>query len=1154
MRIARNARKDAVRRRLVSAVLLASAATAIHPAVGQADCRPVACSEVKVSLPYQLSFDQDAGKIVDSAGVGTGFTHVMPPDAGSGYEPSLLRVASGALHVSTTAGLPYRRPNEQVNALGVGFDAPSQRTLIGTRIENPPAGTGNFEQAGLYFGNGQDDYVKLVVISTHLGTRIQLLMEVAGVQAAVANSPVLAGPAPAVTLSLLVDPFTQTVSGSYRLGEGASVSLGAMSPPGEFFSFDAAGIDPTIGTRSFAGVMATHRHGPAPLTYAFTDFSLIPQAGGGPPPTTGDIGFTRSSVRVVNPTSIAYGPDGRVYVTEMMGTIRIFKLTADHQLVADGTVTTLGSRLTLGLTVDPQSTASNVTLWVSHSSPSLNDGRPNSSTITRLSGPGFATREDVITGLPRAKANHAVNSLHFGPDGRLYIAQGGNTGAGAHNTANTEFGDMREQPLSAALLVADVRGAGFDGSCANSADIFGPAPCDVKTYATGLRNTYDFAFHSNGSLYAPDNGLGVTGTFPPSPTPPCTGAGSTTSWTSGGHNPGSQPDLLNRIEPGRYYGHPNPSRGECVFGDGHFQDVAPLPTYSPPLFVLGKSTSSNGIVEYRSDAFGGAMRGDLLIANYSVGDSITRIRLAPDGRSVAGASTLLTGFKNPLPLALGPAGTVLVGEHAGHLLTVLRPTRPDTGPLEPVGEWTAKRAMPQAVLDAGGTALAGKLYAVGGKTSAGHRKAVAVYDPATDTWSTAASLPGEAVENPAVVAVDGRLYAFGGSTSPFGGMQTAAASYDPVEDKWTSLPAMPTARAGAAAQMVGSRIYVIGGMGADGASLASVDVFDTGTRTWSNAGPMSIPRDNPGAAAIGGRIYVFGGRTRQANGTTAPGAGTLSSVEVYDPSTNSWAPRASMPTGRRTMVVGTLRGRVQVLGGEIASNGDAFAANEEYDPATDTWRTLRPLPTPRHGAVAATIGGTVYVAGGGPRGGAAYTAANEAFSFPAGGGGTPGGQTGGGGTPGGQTGGGGTPGGQTGGGGTPGGQTGGGGTPLGGDAGGGSPAGTQGGQHTAGSQPANGTPLDRSSPQLRSLRLVVHQRKVRVRFRLSERARVVVRVRSAASSKVILRRRLGWHPAGRASHLLRSRLVRGHRYILEVIATDVAGNRSRTARARFIAR
>ena len=83
-------------------------------------------------------------------------------------------------------------------------------------------------------------------------------------------------------------------------------------------------------------------------------------------------------------------------------------------MVSDNVITTLGQRLTLGLTVDPASTPDNVILWAAHSSPSDNNGTPNSGVVTRLSGPGFTTRQDVITGLPRAIANHATNAVHFG--------------------------------------------------------------------------------------------------------------------------------------------------------------------------------------------------------------------------------------------------------------------------------------------------------------------------------------------------------------------------------------------------------------------------------------------------------------------------------------------------------------------------------------------------------------------------------------------------------------------------------------------------------------------------------------------------------------------------------------------------------------------
>jgi hypothetical protein len=102
---------------------------------------------------------------------------------------------------------------------------------------------------------------------------------------------------------------------------------------------------------------------------------------------------------------------------------------------------------------------------------------------------------------------------------------------------------------------------------------------------------------------------------------------------------------------------------------------------------------------------------------------------------------------------------------------------------------------------------------------------------------------------------------------------------------------------------------------------------------------------------------------------------------MYDPTPDVWTERAPMPTGRRTMVVGTLDGRAQVIGGERAADGKTFPQNEEYDPATDTWRALAAMPTPRHGAAGGTVDGAVYIAGGGPAGGASFTTIVEAFGF-----------------------------------------------------------------------------------------------------------------------------------------------------------------------------
>jgi glucose/arabinose dehydrogenase len=647
-----------MRKIIWTALSAAVALMAIGPSTSAAlDCsaQPLGdCSQILIGLPYLLQFDDgSAGQILDSVGQGTGFTFLDPRGDGGGYLPANLLIHGGRLEVTTTDGTAEGASNTQDNELGVGIDAPSQVTRIQVTIENPDIGTGASEQAGLWFGNDQDNQVALTLESTADGPRVGFSLQDSGATApGLEQSPVLSfDPGQTLTLILIIDPETRRIEARYRIGDqGAESSLGTgLTAPGEFFSFDAAGIDPLIGTNSFGGIFATQGSTAPPLTYYFDDFQVSKERDVGVPPTdltSQGIAFKRASFPVPNPTSMVFGPDGRLYVSELLGPIHALTLNADHQPIADQVINTLGTRLTLGLAIDPHSTPGNVILWASHSSPDLNAGEENSSTVSRLSGPGFANREDVITGLPRAVANHSVNSIHFGPDGRLYIAVGGNTGAGAPNDdpdSMAEFGQRPEQPLSAALLVADVGAPGFQGDCATPAGQFGPPPssCDVHTYATGFRNMYDFVFHSNGAIYGPDNGLGITGTFPPSPAPDCTGLADPAPWNGDppGDNPGIQPDELNRIVQGGYYGHPDPYRNECVFGDGSWQGVTPPPNYQPPILDLGDHRSADGTIEYTSSAGCGSLKGNLVLSNFSVGDNLTRIELSSDGRSVVRSQT-----------------------------------------------------------------------------------------------------------------------------------------------------------------------------------------------------------------------------------------------------------------------------------------------------------------------------------------------------------------------------------------------------------------------------------------------------------------------------------------------------------------------------------
>jgi hypothetical protein len=102
-------------------------------------------------------------------------------------------------------------------------------------------------------------------------------------------------------------------------------------------------------------------------------------------------------------------------------------------------------------------------------------------------------------------------------------------------------------------------------------------------------------------------------------------------------------------------------------------------------------------------------------------------------------------------------------------------------------------------------------------------------------------------------------------------------------------------------------------------------------------------------------------------GGLATNRALLDTVDVYDPSTDTWTALSRMPSALEGAAAAVLNDKLYVMGGSTASSGLPMAVFDEvyiYDPASDSWSIGPPMTTPRYGAAATVSGQTVLLAGG----------------------------------------------------------------------------------------------------------------------------------------------------------------------------------------------
>jgi glucose/arabinose dehydrogenase len=196
-----------------------------------------------------------------------------------------------------------------------------------------------------------------------------------------------------------------------------------------------------------------------------------------------------------NPTAIALAPDGRIFVCQQTGQLRVIKngalLPAPFVTL---TVDSANERGLLGVTHDP-AFATNQYVYVYYTVP----GSPAHNRLSRFTANGdvaAAGSETILLELDNlsSASNHNGGALHFGGDGKLYIAVGDNaTGSNAQTLSNLHGKVLR---LNA------------DGSIPPDNPFFGTASGKNRAiWALGLRNPFTFGVQpGTGRIFINDVG------------------------------------------------------------------------------------------------------------------------------------------------------------------------------------------------------------------------------------------------------------------------------------------------------------------------------------------------------------------------------------------------------------------------------------------------------------------------------------------------------------------------------------------------------------------------------------------------------------------------------------------------------------------------
>jgi glucose/arabinose dehydrogenase len=211
-------------------------------------------------------------------------------------------------------------------------------------------------------------------------------------------------------------------------------------------------------------------------------------------------GFAETQIAsgIPRPTAMAIAPDGRIFICEQGGRLRVVKnssLLSTPFLTV--TVSSTGERGLLGVTFDPDfATNRFVYVYYTATTPAIHNRVSRFTASATNPDVAASGSELVLLNLPNLSSatNHNGGAMHFGPDGKLYIAVGENANGSNAQSLNTTLGKMLR--------------INKDGTIPSDNPFFNQTSgINRAVWALGLRNPFNFTFQpGTGRMFINDVG------------------------------------------------------------------------------------------------------------------------------------------------------------------------------------------------------------------------------------------------------------------------------------------------------------------------------------------------------------------------------------------------------------------------------------------------------------------------------------------------------------------------------------------------------------------------------------------------------------------------------------------------------------------------